>query len=241
MTTLIKICICDDRIDDLERLYDLVERFSAANPEYAIKVRKFQSTYDLLDCIEEDCSFDVFILDILLPHVNGIELAKKIRQRKEPCEIIFVTVSREYGIDAFGVNASNYIVKPIEKEDFDRVLGQTIERLALHDKKPLIVKVKGGMRKIAAADIISVESLNRKRIITLINNEPIETSTTLTSLFELLQDDARFFMPHRAFIINLEHVSGIMGSEVLMQDGQRIPVSRNCGKDFKEAYFKILF
>ena len=241
MTTLIRICICDDRIDDLERLHDLVERFSAANPKYAISVRKFQSAYDLLDCIEEDCSFDIFFLDIILPHIDGIELAKKIRSRKEPCEIIFVTISKEYGVDAFGVHASNYIVKPIERKAFEEILGQTIEKLELHNKKPLIVKIKGGVRKIAASDIISIESFNRRRVITLLGQESIETSTTLAALYELLQDDERFFMPHRAFIINLEHISGIIGSEVLMNNGQRIPVSRNCGKDLKEAYFKSFF
>lgn len=237
---MIKICICDDRIGELEYLYDLVGQFAKENPEYAMNTRKFQSAYDLLDCIEADCSFDIFFLDILLPHINGIELAKKIRQRKEPCEIIFVTVSREYAIDAFGVNASDYIVKPIEKEAFDKILGETIQKLEIRDTKPLIIKVKGGMRKIATTDILSIESFNRKRVLTLLN-EQIETGMTLAALFELLQEDSRFFMPHRAYIVNLEHVSGIMGNEVLMKDGQRIPISRNCSKDLKEAYLKFLF
>ena len=237
---MIKICICDDRIGDLECISGLVEQFAAANPEYAIKTKTFQSVYDLLDYIESDCSFDIFILDILLPHINGIDLAKKIRQRKEPCEIIFVTISKEYGVDAFGVNASNYIVKPIEKESFDRILKETIEKLKLHDRKPLIIKVKGGMRKITAMEIVSIESYNRKRVITLLH-EQLETGTTLADLFELLKEDDRFFMPHRAYIVNLEHISGIMSDEILMKDGQKIPVSRNCRKALKDAYLKFLF
>ena len=238
---MIKICICDDRIEDLEYAFDLVKEFAESNPEYAINLRKFQSAYDLLDCIEASCSFDIIILDIVLPHINGIEVAKKIRQRKEPCEIIFASSSREYGVDAFGVNASNYIVKPIIKEDFNRILEDTIKKLKRNDRQPLIIKVKGGLRKVAASDIVTIESFNRRRGITLLSGEQIETGTTIAALHELLIDYERFFMPHRAYIVNLEHISSIIGSDILMCDGQRIPISRSCGKDLKDAYLKFLF
>lgn len=238
---MIKICICDDRIEDLEHTFDLVKDFADSHPEYAISMRKFQSAYDLLDCVEANCSFDIFILDIILPHINGIEVAKQIRQRKEPCEIIFVSTSREYGVDAFEVNASNYIVKPIVREGFNKILEETIKKLKLNDRPPLIIKVRGGMRKIAVSDIVSIESFNRRRAITLLSGEQIETGTTLALLSEMLGEDDRFFMPHRAYIVNLEHISGIIGSDILMIDGQRIPISRSCGKDLKDAYLKFLF
>ncbi|WP_419024939.1 LytR/AlgR family response regulator transcription factor [Emergencia sp.] len=238
---MIKICICDDNIEDLEYTFDLVKEFAESHSEYAIKLRKFQSAYDLLDCIEADCSFDIFILDIVLPHINGIELAKKIRQRKEPCEIIFASTSREFAVDAFEVNATNYIVKPIAKEDFDRILEETMRKIQLNNRRTLIIKVKGGMRKIATSDIIVIESFSRRRGISLLSGEQIETGSTLASLFELLDDYDQFFMPHRAYIVNLEHISSIMGSDILMCDGQRIPISRNCGKGLKDAYLKFLF
>ena len=238
---MVEICVCDDRIEDLEHTFRLVKEFAESKPEYAVKVRKFQSAYDLLDCIETNSGFDIFILDIVLPHIDGIKLAKKIRQRKEPCEIIFATTSREYGVDAFGVNASNYIVKPIVKENFNRILEETIKKLKSSASQPLIVKVKGGLRKINISEIVTIESFNRRRMITLLNGEQIDTGLTLASLHEMLGEDQRFFMPHRAYIVNLEHISGIMGSDILMCDGQRIPISRNCGKDLKEAYMKFIF
>lgn len=238
---MIRICICDDKIEDLELIHRLTTEFAKSNPEYVISTRKFQSAYDLLDCIEANCSFDVFILDIVLPHINGIELAKKIRQRKEPCEIIFITISREFGVDAFGVNASNYIVKPIVKKEFNRILSETLEKIRRDGSQPLVIKVKGGIRKIDISNIISIESLNRRRTITLSSGEKIETATTLTALFEMLNEDNRFFMPHRAYIVNLEYISGIVGNDILMKDGQKISISRNCGKDLKDAYIKFLF
>lgn len=105
----------------------------------------------------------------------------------------------------------------------------------------MIIKVKGGMRKIATSDIIVIESFSRRRGISLLSGEQIETGSTLASLFELLDDYDQFFMPHRAYIVNLEHISSIMGSDILMCDGQRIPISRNCGKGLKDAYLKFLF
>ena len=160
---MIKICICDDRIEDLEYAFDLVKEFAESNPEYAINLRKFQSAYDLLDCIEASCSFDIIILDIVLPHINGIEVAKKIRQRKEPCEIIFCEFIQRIWRGCLWCKCIQLYCKAHHQRRLQQDLRGYYQKLKRNDRQPLIIKVKGGLRKVAASDIVTIESFNRRR------------------------------------------------------------------------------
>ncbi len=93
----------------------------------------------------------------------ALKWRRRFDSEKNRAKLFFASSSREYGVDAFGVNASNYIVKPIIKEDFNRILEDTIKKLKRNDRQPLIIKVKGGLRKVAASDIVTIESFNRRR------------------------------------------------------------------------------
>ena len=70
---MLQIAICDDNIQELERTYAMVERYREQKPELDIALRKFQSSYDLLEALDARGRFDVYLLDILMPHINGIE------------------------------------------------------------------------------------------------------------------------------------------------------------------------
>lgn len=90
-------------------------------------------------------------------------------------------------------------------------------------------------------DLVSVESFNHERICTLTDGSRLVTADTLTSLMERLSCDTRFFSPHRAYIINLEHIAALDAASVLMSTGLRIPVPRASAAALKRAYLDYLF
>lgn len=232
-----RICICDDTIEELEHIEKLVKKFATEHPEYPFTLRKFQSAYDLLDCMEAIGGFDLFILDIIMPDLDGITLGKKIRGRNGPCEIIYLTSSREYGVEAFGVNAFHYLMKPIQKEELNETVMRAMDKLALTESPILMLKTKNGIQRIRSHDILFAESFNHYRLVHLISGECIRTARTITSLFEELGELQCFQSPHRAYIVNLDYVNGIETKELLMTGNSRIPISRNAYPKFKKAYF----
>lgn len=232
---LFRVCICDDKTEDVMELRELAQMFSIEHPEIPIQIEVFQSAYDLLDYVSDYGGFDLYLLDVIMPGMNGVDLAKRIRARGELAELVFLTISREYAVEAFGVKASNYLIKPIQKAEFDREVMSCIQKLAPKEKPTLIFKTKTGFRKICIQELVMIESFNHSRICTLADGTTVETNATLVSLFEQLRAYPCFFMPHRAYIIHLDYVNGLTTSELLLNDGKRIPVSRRAYANLKST------
>ncbi|MDE7360362.1 MAG: LytTR family DNA-binding domain-containing protein [Oscillospiraceae bacterium] len=221
---MIEIALCDDNAEDIETIGALAERFAAEHSEFPIRLSAFASAAELLEHIG---SFDLYILDVLMPEMSGIKLAEVLRSRGEHAEIVFLTVSRDYAVDAFSVRASGYLLKPVRKEQFDETVLWEVQKLAREKTDVLAVKTKDGLRRIPLHKIVMIESFNHTREITLTDNSVLETSATLTELFEQLGGHENFYMPHRAYIANLDHSVGIVRYDLLMLGDRRIPIPKN--------------
>lgn len=238
---MLKLCICDDDPEDLARIRALTEDFAGAHPEYALEIQSFSSSYDLLEHIDARGGFDLYLLDILMPHMAGLELARRLREREEPAELIFLTGSREFALDAFDVSACGYLLKPIDREKLRQTLLSALGRLARPENSHLLLKTRDGLRRIPFRDLVVIESFNHDRVCTLSDGSRAVTADTLTSLMERLSADRRFFSPHRAYIINLEHITALNADNVLLSNGQRVPVARSTLPALKQAYIEYLF
>ncbi len=238
---MLNVCICDDDAGDVARVRALAERFAGEHPEFSMKLRSFSSAFDLLERMEAEGGFDVYLLDILMSQVKGLELARHIRDRGETAEIAFLTSSPEYALDAFDVAACGYLLKPVEKEKFDQVLLAAAQRLTRPEEAAIVLKTREGLRKVLLRELAAVESFNHDRVCCMTDGSKLVTADTLGALMERLSGDVRFFSPHRAYIINLEHITALNATHVVLSTGQRVPVSRASAAALKRAYMEFLF
>lgn len=237
---MIEIALCDDNAEDIETIKSLAERFAAEHSEFPMRLSTFASAAELLEHIEESTGFDLYILDVMMPEISGIRLAEVLRSRGEHAEIVFLTVSRDYAVDAFSVRASGYLLKPVRSEQFDETMLWTVQKLAREKNEVLTVKTKDGLRRIQLHKIVMIESFNHTREITLTDNSTLETPSTLSELFEQLGGHESFYMPHRAYIANLDHSVGIVRYDLLMLGDRRIPIPKNqfaAVQEFVRAHF----
>lgn len=235
---MLKICICDDNEAELAKIAGLVRHFADSHPELPIQAQAFRSAFDLLDYLEKRGGFDLYLLDILMPEITGMDLAQRIRERMEKAELLFLTISREYAVEAFGVEASGYLLKPVRQDEFDRAVCSCIEKLKPGENASLLLKTKNGIRKVPVYELMSAESIRHSYRCTLAGGIVLEAPGAISALFEELRAYPCFYMPHRAFIVNFRYVIGLAAMEILMADGQRIPVSRNCYADLKNAFME---
>lgn len=236
---MIELAILDDRMDDAEKMRLDVEDF-AKTVALPISVCIFDNPFDFLECIEKEGGADIYLLDIIMPHMTGMQVAERLRKRGERCEIVFMTTSLEYGVDAFGVNAAGYLVKPVAKADLAKVLERVIGQVRRFDRPPVLIKINGGNRKVFAEDIVFIESFNHYRQVTLRDGKTLKTPTTLGQLETMLSDYKEFCSPHRAYIVNLEYVKGIQSNELLLPD-RNVPIAKNAYRRFKEYYLQFCF
>lgn len=238
---MIEIALCDDNKEDIETLRFFAERFASEHEDFPIRLTAFDSSEKLLEHIENGGGFDLYILDVVMPKISGIRLAEIIREKGEHSEIVFLTVSRDYAVDAFSVYAGGYLLKPPSKENFDEAVLRAVMKLAREKNEVLAVRTKEGLRKIQLHKIVMIESFNHMREITMTDDSVIETPDTLSELFGQLTEHSNFFMPHRAYIANLDSSVGIDRYNLLMLGNRRIPIPKNKFVEVQEIVREYFF
>jgi len=238
---VLNVCICDDDPRDLARIQALAEGFAQEHPEFPLSIQAFPASLQLLEHLDAKGGFDLYLLDILMPGLQGMELAERIRARNETAELIFLSSSPEYALEAFNVEASGYLLKPVEKERFDKLVLAAACRMSQPENHFLLLKTKDGLRKILFRELVLVESFNHNRVCSLAGGAKAVTGDTLTSIMKRLDCDRRFFSPHRAYIINMEYIAALNADHILLSTGQKIPVSRASCTALKRAYMDYLF
>ena len=186
-----------------------------------------------IECLKEN-RCDVMFLDINMPGVNGMQFAEALSKLKNPPAVVFVTAYSEYGADAFGVNAVDYLVKPVEtdrlKQAVDKVVNLTGQTAKKNNTERIPVE-KGGKKVLVPTDKIRF-IMAKDDYYCLYTEDDHYLSTISLAQLEARLSDANFFRVHRRYIVNLSHVSeveSVPGGTLLLtmrDDNEKIPVSR---------------
>lgn len=230
------IAICDDEKSSAAQAAELLEKYRKFHEGLEFKVDIFQSSLELLGAMEKEV-YDIYLLDIYIDKINGIELADTIRKKNEEAHIIFMTSSNAFYKEAFKVNAVHYLEKPILEEDFfdamDRVCTQEEEAHFL------IFRESGEVHRVQVEDIIYIESEDHyKRIV--LQDDSFLIRSTLQMLKNNL-DYPYFYAMGTKSIINLKKVLKITRECVVMVDGKEFTVPRGTYRSLSELVLKYTF
>lgn len=226
---MLQIAICDDEIKELEHTYGMLERYREQNPELDIALRKFASSYDLLEAINARGRFDIYLLDILMPNVNGIEAGAAIRQKDGAAVLIYLTSSPDYALASYQVEAQGYLLKPFSEQALFQCLKRAVERLDAEDAKRLRVHTEHGIEAIPFCRLAYMETYNRRLYCHLTDGTTVESMTMRGRFEEIIQPlcgDGRFVQTAAAFIVNMQHVRSVVTKGFVMMDGAEVPISR---------------
>lgn len=237
---MLRLCVCDDNDEELFTVRALIDEFAERYPQYPLQAVYFNDPYPLLEALEESGRYDLFLLDIIMPHMSGIELAQNIRKRSKRAKLVFLTTSREYGIEAIGMKASGYLLKPIQEQAFFDTVLSCIEELAPENDPSILVKTKLGLTRVQISELMLIESFDHVQELTLRDGGKLEATAKLSELEELLRDASCFISPHRAYLINMEYIRGLNNNNILMTNGRQIPVSKKLYADVKTAYLDYM-
>ena len=224
------ILICDDMQEDAEKLVRLLGQ-ACTGADMAV----FQCGADALDYVRSVASTDICFLDIIMPEMNGVELAEKLRESGYKGAIVFLTTSNEYAHESYRVEAFDYLLKPPSLKSVLGVL-QKLETVRLSgDTEGITLKVFGVARKILFRDIEYAEVKNHKVFILLTDGGSVDVSVPLSEIAPRLLCDNRFTQCHASYVVNMDAISSISGSEIIMRGGARISVSKKYA-DTKRKY-----
>ena len=152
-----KIAICDDEALCLEQVLELTREYAQQNSHLEISFSTFSSAEDLLESAGKIGGFELYILDILMPGMNGVQLGVALRQAGFDGKIIYLTSSAEYAIDSFKARPFDYLLKPVDQTALFQTLDEALRSVSQQKEKGVIVKTREGSVKLAFDSILYAE------------------------------------------------------------------------------------
>ena len=234
---MFRLAVCDDAIEYMEQTVALLEQWrSEKNINFIID--SFDNGDALLSALSHH-SYDLIFLDIIMPMFSGIDTCAEIRKENTQTKIVFLSVSPEFGVEAFRVKANGYLLKPVTAEALYPLLE---EYLSDNEESAgfLIARSMSMVKRIPMEEICYAEAQNKHVLIYTTDGSELNTSTPLHQLAEKMSLPC-FFQCHRSYVVNMNHIHSFTKNLLTMSNGSTIPVSRNCAKEFHNAYFTFLF
>ncbi|MEF9863498.1 MAG: LytTR family DNA-binding domain-containing protein [Christensenellaceae bacterium] len=234
---MIKIAVCEDNPDDLSHLLDLIQKYSTVcTQETEIKYFSFLSGDSFIEAIERGSIFDIVFLDVLMPGINGIDIAKELRQLGHDSIIIFLSSTKDFAFDAYAVKAYQYLLKPTSKELLFPLLDEAISETFHQSNQYIVLQHSAGLSKILFKKLKFIEVI-QKRLYFNMNDSPVfNTVLTLSAVEQNLLADSRFLKPHRSYIVNMDYIDTIHFREICMLDQTKIPISKVLYTKVKEKF-----
>lgn len=231
MSKQIEIVLVDDEQLQLDYMEKLVKQ-AADGLEIEVEIYQYLSGESFLFALEDHPTWQLAFLDIEMEQLNGMEVARKIREKAPQLELVFATAYAEYAIEGYQVQALDYLLKPITWEKVTRVLERFLVEQP-EDSTYTIVDVEGEATRVNLDDIIYVEA-DRGEIAVVLENNNFNLRMSLSE-FEKRLDD-RFVSPHRSYLVNLQSVSRLLQKDVQLSNGEMIPLARRRAKDIQKAF-----
>lgn len=231
---MLSIAVCDDIILECTQLAKQI-RHIAKLTGCEVILQEFYSGEELLKSKE---SFDILFLDIKMPGLDGMELARLLRRREETCLLIFVTAVSEYVFEAYDVEAFAYLVKPITDEQLQKVLARGTEKLRRASAEFLLVSSKHAIHKIPLQDIVYIEAMGRiVKIRTL--RDTVETYEQI-GLMEKRLCEKGFFRCHKGYLINLKYVDTFDKTQIYMETKDSVLLAKRRYEDFTRSFMNYM-
>lgn len=222
---MIKIAIVEDEEECARQTKEYLLRFAEEN-DYSFSIDEYT---DAISFLEGYTSFDLVLMDIRMPHMDGLQAAKKLRQLDDKVPLIFLTNFVKYAIKGYEVNAVDYILKPLSYARLSSLMKKTLRNVIKNDDV-IFVRANGVMRKIYTSEILYVQ-VKGHYLLYYTEKGRIETWGSLKNAESSLPEKY-FARCEHAYIVNLKYVESVEKETIRLKNGEELPVSERKRKEF---------
>ncbi len=218
-----RIAICDDETVQIDIITSHVSAFKKDYPDLSLTT--FSCSEDLLAAYNKEEPFDLIFMDIEMKRLNGIDAAAALRRMDGNVIIVFISAHSGYVSGAFNARAFHYLLKPVKKEDFDRVF---IEAAKLYNKNHFkyVVEIKNRTQIIEVRDIMYIETYKRKMAIYTADGKIYHSYGSLDKETEKLTPYG-FVRTHQGFLVNANYIADIDLKCIHLKKEIKVPLSEH--------------
>lgn len=226
-----KIAVCDDCLEDGLYLKTLLDEHS---------VNLYSNAEQLMEAVKDnEIPYDLYLIDIYLDAMNGIELAKCLREKDEDASICFISSSDAFYREAYDLYAVQYLLKPVVPQELKKLVSRVAGSQAKNRELALRFKWRGKIGSIPCRKILFVSSREHKLYIYCKDGNIQECIGKMDEIADQICGET-FLRVHQSFVVNMHCVDSLNGSELVVAE-YRIPISRRYLSEVKKRYQEILF
>lgn len=232
------LAVCDDKREDLNAVLSLLDAWQAERG-IILHRKTFQSAVELLEFARQE-QFTVYLLDVMMPGMTGLDAAREIRRFDDAAEIVFLSASPGFAYESYGVRALNYLLKPVARKELFTLLDQ----LAVQEQNELdalTLKTSTTIIRVPYSHISYVEVIGKRLYFHLIDGTTREVAGSLKNYETVLLPRPEFMRVHRSYLVNMFQVEELSSSGLRTFQGDSLPVSRLFYPQIQKDYMALLF
>lgn len=231
----INVAIVDDEQIFRDALQEQIKQWSR-DARNIVEIFTFINGDEFLEAWKSEEQYDVVFLDIMLEKsgINGMDVAKAIRQQGSNIPIVFITSVANYMNEGYRVEAIRYLIKPLNYQDFKECMNRVVAKISLNQNSEFLIKSKKSIVRIPYADILYFSSF--KHYIEIHLKE--KSDYRYLQKFQLLEKNLppEFVKCHRGIIINIEAIHSFDQKNIVLTNGEKLPVSKSYFNQVKECF-----
>lgn len=227
-----RIAVCDDERQYCEQMRLTIEKMYQS---LDVIVDTYQTGRELLHQFATR-KYDVIFLDIEMPGIDGISLARKLREIDEELRLVFLTSHVEYALKGYEVQALRYLTKPVQEDKLIEVLSYVMEQI--RNQKKIWIKTEAGEERVSVSAILYLEAQNQNILICTAEHSYVVRYNLRDYERELRESG--FFRIHRGYLVSLGKITAVRKNEVILEGGISLPLSRTRERSLKEALYQFI-
>lgn len=232
---MMRIAICEDNREHREILEEMINRWAQKQRENVL-VRHYESAEQFLFYMKDEPHFDLVFLDIQMSKINGLQLARMIRQEDRLILLIFTTALKRYAPAGYEVAAFRYLIKPLQENEVFSVLTKASQVIEERKREAVIVTRGDESRRIFKEDIYYIE-VDNHHVILHLKEETIRFKAKLKE-FETQFREPQFCKCHRSYIVNLKYTGKISREGVEIDGRVTLPISKSRWEELNHCYME---
>ena len=233
---MLRIAVCDDEQLYLDKTRAMLEQYAAAH-DMEITAEAFMTPSALLDSMDAGERHDIYLLDIYMPGVSGMSVATELRSKGVRSPIIFLTSSTEHAVEAFGVNATHYLLKPYTQQNFFAAMDKAMQSISAHAEESIVLKIGGEYQNVSVARILYCEAADNYQRLWMKDGTELLARMTASELYTLLEGFGCFHRCGRAYILNLDYVKKVTTNSAVLKSGTELFLPRSTVGGLRTAFF----
>lgn len=224
-----QIALCDDEKAYHETIKNLIGQYKQADPDRLLSLSSFYSGKELLNHVDEYGGFDLYILDCIMPEMDGIELGTALRRRDDQGMFIYLTTSPDFALDSYRVDALDYLLKPVDKPLFFRSIDKAFSSFSRTMREMVSVKTADSIRILPVANIRYAERTGKRIYYYMTDGNIIPGITFNGSFIDAVSDlltHNGMLLVGSSFVVNLIHVTEVTKTDMVLTGNLRVPIPR---------------